>query len=234
MAKLIKEISVFFPAYNEEANIKDTVGKAIQVLDGIAEKYEIIIVNDGSSDETGEVSAELAKKNKNIKVLTHSQNKGYGEALKTGFYNAKYNWIATVDSDGQFDFSEITKLIEKSENADIVIGFRIDRKDPLLRKIYGFVWTLLANLLLGVNVRDVDCSFKLVKKEVIQKIPKLESTRGAMISPELLAKAKYQGYKISEVGVHHYSRKEGKQTGASIKVIIKSFLDLFKLWNKLR
>lgn len=233
MAKVIKELSVFFPAYNEEANIKNTVLKAVDVLKKIAGKYEIIIVNDGSTDSTEKISNGLVKKNKNIKVITHTPNKGYGEALKTGFYNSKYEWIATVDSDGQFDFSEIKKLIEKSKSSDVVIGYRIDRKDPLIRKIFGLGWTFLARIFLGINVHDVDCAFKLVKKDVITTIPKLESTRGGMISPELLAKAQKYGFTISEVGVHHFERKEGKQTGANLKVIIKSFIDLFKLWHKL-
>ncbi|MDP2860738.1 MAG: glycosyltransferase family 2 protein [bacterium] len=231
---LIPEISVFFPAYNEEGNIAKTVEKAVAVLEKIAGKYEIIIVNDGSRDRTGEIGKNLAKKNPSIKIITHKTNKGYGEALKTGFYNSRYAWICCVDADGQFDFSEITKLWEKAKNASVIIGYRLDRKDSLIRKINGFGWTLLANILLGIGVRDVDCSFKLVKKEVIEKIPKLESTRGGMISPELLGKAKKSRFKIAEVGVGHFPRTAGRQTGANLRVIFRSFIDLFRLWWKIR
>jgi len=230
----IPSLSVFFPAYNEEGNIKSTVEKALVVLPDVADKYELIIVNDGSKDKTGEIAESLAKENKNIRVVHHPQNCGYGEALKSGFYNAKYEWIVCTDADGQFDFSEITKLWEKTDKAQVVIGYRINRRDSYLRKFNGWGWTILANLLLGINVRDVDCSFKLVKKEVIDKIPRLESVRGGMISPELLAKARKAGFNIDQVGVHHYPRLTGKQTGANLKVIIKSFIDLFKLWKKLR
>ncbi len=234
MAKKIKEISVFFPAYNEEGNIKKTVRDAVRILKKIAKKWEVIIINDGSKDKTLQVARRLGKEDARIRVISHKNNKGYGEALKSGFYNAKYNWIVTIDADGQFDFSEIMKLWEKTDKAEVVIGYRMDRQDLPIRKVFGWGWTLLANLLLGINVCDVDCSFKLVKKEVIKKISKLESTRGGMISPELLAKASKAGFTIDQVGVHHFPRGEGHQTGADLNVIVKSFVDLLKLWKKLK
>jgi len=230
----LNELSLFLPAYNEEANLEKTVRKAIPVLRKVAKRYELIIVNDGSKDRTGEIAEKLAQKYPFIRVITHSPNQGYGAALRSGFYNSKYEWIVTIDSDGQFDFSEVEKLLEKSKKADVVIGYRINRQDPLIRKIFGWGWTLLANLLLGIKVRDVDCAFKLVNKKVIEKIPKLQSTRGGMISPELLGRAKKAGFKIAEIGVHHYPRKEGKQTGANLKVIFKSFVDLGKLWWQIK
>ena len=223
-------LSLFFPAYNEEGNIKNTVEKAIPVLKNVASKYELLIVDDGSKDKTGEIADKLAEEYSFIRVVHRHPNQGYGAALKSGFYNSKQEWIVFTDSDGQFDFSEVTRLIEKSGEADIVAGYRINRQDPLMRKIFGFGWTFLSRLLLDVGVRDVDCAFKLVKKKVIDTIPKLQSTRGGMISPELLGRARKAGFKIVEVGVHHYPRKEGKQTGANLKVIFKSFVDLGKLW----
>ena len=230
----VKEFSVFFPAYNEEANLESTVKKARDVLLKIAEEWEIIIVNDGSKDDTLKIADSLSNFDKRIKIINHEVNKGYGEALKSGFYSAKYPLIATTDADGQFDFSEITKLLEKINQADVVIGYRMDRKDPFFRKFFGWGWTFLANIMLGIRVKDVDCSFKLVKKEVIDRIPKLQSARGGMISPELLAKAKKYGFKIDQVGVHHFERRKGHQTGADMNVIIKSFSDLFSLWLQLR
>jgi glycosyltransferase involved in cell wall biosynthesis len=236
MAKLVNSISFFFPCYNEETSVGKVAKDALSILAKIAEKYEVILVDDGSKDKTGEIADELAKKNKHVEVIHHSPNRGYGGALISGFYAAKYDWIATVDADGQFDVSEITKLIERAKcGYDVVIGYRLNRQDPLIRKINGFGWTMLANLFFGINVRDVDCSFKLVNRQVIKKISHLTSMRGGMISPELLAKAKMAGFKIaSDVGVHHYPREKGHNTGADFKVIIKSFIDLFRLWNKLR
>jgi len=230
----LDELSVFFPAYNEEGNLKKTVQDALKVLPSVAKKYEVIIVNDGSKDKTGVVADRLAAKDKKIRVIHHPQNRGYGEALKSGYYNAQYNWIVCTDADGQFDFSEISKLIEKTKDHEVVIGYRLSRQDSLLRKLNGWGWTILINLLFNLGARDVDCSFKLVKKDVIKKISRLESTRGGMISPELLAKAKKAGFRIGEVGVHHYPRGTGEQTGANLRVIAQSFVDLFKLWKILR
>lgn len=227
-------LSLFFPAYNEEGNIKNTVEKAIPVLKNVASKYELLIIDDGSKDKTGEIADKLAEEYSFIRVIHHRSNQGYGAALKSGFYSSKQEWIVFTDSDGQFDFSEVTRLIEKSGEADIVAGYRINRQDSPIRKLFGFGWTLLSRLLLGIGVQDVDCAFKLVKKEVIDTIPKLQSTRGGMISPELLGRAKKAGFKIVEVGVHHYPRKEGKQTGANLKVIFKSFADLGKLWWQIK
>lgn len=227
----VEELSVFFPAFNEEANLTSTVEKALEVLEGLKlKRYEVIIINDGSKDTTAEVAEKLAKKYKEVRVINHPQNKGYGEALKSGFYNAKYDWITFNDSDGQFDFAEISKFIEKAEEAEVVVGYRVNRQDNFVRKLNGWGWTFISNLLLGINVKDVDCAFKLIKKSVIEKIPKLKSTRGGMISPELLALIRKDNFKIVEVGVHHYQRKAGEQTGANLKVIITSFLELFKLW----
>lgn len=232
--KLIEEISVFFPAYNEEANIKDTILKAKTVLQQIAEKWEIIVIDDGSKDKTGDLVKNLSDKDKRIRLLTHNPNRGYGAALKTGLYNSKFNLIAFTDADGQFDFREIKNLFSCIGMADIVVGYRINRQDPVVRKLFGFGWTALANLFLGIGVKDVDCGFKLIKKKVVEQIPLLKSDRGGMISPELLARAKKLGFKIVEVGVHHFPRKEGKQTGANMKVIFKSFVDLGKLWWQIR
>lgn len=233
MKNTVTSLSVFFPCYNEEKNIAKTVTDAVHVLEKLKIKYEILIINDGSKDKTEQVAKRLVKENSHIRLINHEVNKGYGEALKTGFYSAKYDWIVFTDSDGQFDFSEITKFLEKTKNAPVVIGYRIERQDSTLRRLNGWGWNFLSNLLLGVRCKDVDCAFKLVKKEVIEKIPRLKSTRGGMISPELLAQIRRAGFKIEEVGVHHYPRTEGEQTGANLKVIFRSFADLFRLWSTL-
>lgn len=235
MAKLIDALSVFFPAYNEEKNIKSTVLKAKKILENIAGDWEIIIVNDGSKDKTGEIAENLAKEDKRINLINHSPNRGYGASLKSGFYNAKYPWIVFTDSDGQFDFSEISKFIEKQKetSADLVIGYYLKRQVPLYRKLNTFLWQTVVFLLFRLRVRDIDCGFKLVSKKVLETIPHLESERGAFISSEFLIKVKKSGFKIVEIGVHHYPATR-KGTGANLDVIIKSFVDLFKLWKKLR
>jgi len=233
----ISRLSVFFPAYNEEANIKNTVLKAKDVLDKLRLKdWEILIINDGSKDNTLKVAQSLSKSDSRIKVINHKVNRGYGASLKSGLYNSKFEWITFTDSDGQFDFSEITNFIETEEKtkADLVIGFYKKRQETLFKIVTSKIWEALVFVLFGLKVKDIDCGFKLISRKVIEKIPPLESERGAFISSELLVKAKRAGFKIVEIPVSHYPRKAGKATGRSIKVIVKSFSDLFKLWWKLR
>jgi len=236
MTKVIKEISVFFPAYNVESQIEETVVNAFRVIPKLAGKYEIIVIEDGSRDKTGEILNRLKSEYKNLKIIKHKVNRGYGGALKSGFYNSRYSWIAFTDADGQFDISELPKLIKKQKEtgADLVAGFYLKRAVNFYRKVNTWIWQLIVRILFGLKVKDIDCGFKLIKKEIIDKIPKLESERGAFISSEFLIKTQKYGFKIVEIGVHHFPRVEGKGTGAALNVIIKSFVDLFKLWKKLR
>jgi glycosyltransferase involved in cell wall biosynthesis len=228
----VKQLSVFFPAFNEEGNIAQTTEKALAVLKKLdLDNYEVIVVNDGSRDKTSEVAHELAKNNSHVKVVDQ-ENGGYGMALRAGFSNAKYDWIVYTDADGQFDFSEINKFLEKAENNDYIIGYRMKRNDPFYRLIFAKIWALSVFFLFWIWVRDIDGGFKMINKRVLDKIPALKSTRGAMINAELLIKTKKYGFKIAQVGVYHYPRLAGKPTGASIKVIIQSYLELLKLWLK--
>lgn len=236
MAKLITEISVFFPVYNVEAQITETINRAFTVIPKLAQKYEIIAINDGCTDSTPEKLKNLIRKHPQLRIINHKFNRGYGAALKSGFYNSKYSWIAFTDSDGQFSITELPQLIElqKETQADLVIGFYLKRAVSFQRKLNSWVWQLVVRILFGLHVRDIDCGFKLISKKVIDTIPRLESERGAFISSEFLIKAKKSGFKIVETGVHHYPRMEGEGTGAKLNVIIGSFIDLFKLWLKLR
>ena len=236
IAKKLPQLSVFFPCYNEAKNLKNTVDKALPIIKKIAQKWEIIIVNDGSKDNTGKIALAIKKLYpKNISIVTHSPNRGYGAAFKSGFYNAKYDWIAFTDADGQFDFADIKKLIQTQTKtkADLVIGYYLGRKVPFYRIWGSKLWQLAVFILFGLKVRDIDCGFKLVNKKVIDTIPRLEAERGPFISSEFLIKAKKTKFKIVEVGVHHYSRQAGEATGAALNVIIAGFKDLFRLWYKI-
>ncbi|MBI2196429.1 glycosyltransferase [Candidatus Daviesbacteria bacterium] len=229
-----RALSVFFPCINEEGNLENTVQKAEEVLKELKIKYEIIIINDGSTDSTGKIADKLVRENPNIRVIHHPKNLGYGEALKSGFYNVRYDTIVYTDGDGQFDFSEVTKFLEKIKDHDVVIGYRIRRQDSFLRRLFGKGWRLTLRFIFGLTLKDVDCGFKMVKRSVLEKISHLESQRGAMINAELAIKAKKMGFLIGQVGVNHYPRLSGRPTGASLRVIVKSFADLLKLWWKLK
>lgn len=232
----LKELSVFFPAYNEEANIAMTVEKALKVLPNVASKWEVIIVDDGSKDKTPQISDKLAKANKNVRVVHHNPNRGYGGSFKTGFLESKYSWITFTDSDGQFDLAEITNFIDtqRKTKADIVIGYYKKRQVPKSKILTSKMWEYLVFLFFGLKVRDIDCGFKFVSKKVVNSVFPLESERGAFVSSEFLIKAKKKGFKIVEIPVTHYPRVAGKGSGRDLAVIFKSFEDLFKLWLKLR
>jgi len=236
MSKLANELSVFFPTYNEEKNIEKVVKRAKQVLEKISGAWEIIIVEDGSKDKTPQISDSLAKKDKRIRVIHHKPNRGYGGALKSGFKAAKYEWVAFTDSDGQFDFSEITKFIkkQKSTDADLILGIRTKRADPFIRKLFTWGWSVvLPRILFGLKVTDYSCGFKLIRKRVFNSVQPLVGEE-KVTQIEMLVKAQRAGFKFAEVGVKHYPREFGKQTGASLSVVSKSIRDLLALWHQLQ
>jgi glycosyltransferase involved in cell wall biosynthesis len=228
----LKSLSVFMPAFNEEDSIASTVEGVVKVLKTMNLDWEVLVVDDGSKDKTAEVVKGLEKKFPGVKLVSHPKNKGYGHALKTGFASAKYPWVAFVDSDGQFDFAEIKKLAAKTGEADVILGYRLNRADPFQRRIFTWGWKMLAMILLGLNVRDYSCGFKLIKKKVIEDISPIESEE-KVTQIEMLIKAKKRGYKFAEVGVHHYARTAGVPTGANLSVVLTSFNDMLKLWKKL-
>jgi glycosyltransferase involved in cell wall biosynthesis len=236
VATLIDKLSVFLPAYNEEGVIGEVALSVKNKIQEAADTWELLIVNDGSSDGTRNIILGLSKNDPRIRLINHKTNQGYGASLQSGLYNSKYPWIAFIDSDGQFDFSEITNLIEtqKKTNADLVIGYYKKRQVSVFKIITSKFWELAVFILFGLKARDIDCGFKLVSKKVIDSIPRLESRRGAFISSELLVKAKKQNFKIVEIPVTHYPRLRGTGTGRNLNVIIKSFADLFRLWKTLR
>ena len=225
-------ISVFFPCYNEQDNVTKTVKRALAVLENLDADFEVIIVNDGSGDNTGRISDEIAGQNDRVKVVHHPTNLGYGAALQSGFKTAEKELVFYTDGDGQFDIAEMPPLLPLMKQYDIVSCYRLNRKDNLLRKINGWCWTRLVCLLFGMKIRDVDCAFKLYKREIFAHI-ELTST-GALIDTEVLARAIRKGYTITQKGVHHYPREAGTQTGANPAVILRAFKELFKLRRRIK
>ena len=229
----LEQLSVFMPAYNEEENVPVVVEKILKVLPGVADEYEVIIVNDGSQDRTGEVSEGLSLAHPNVKAINHEVNRGYGGALRSGFRAARYPWVAFVDSDDQFDFADIERFLPFTQSADLILGYRLQRADSLVRRLYTFGWALIPRILLGMDVRDYSCGFKLIKKSVIEAIEPLQGEE-KVYQIELLVKAKRKGFRFAEVGVHHYPRVFGTQTGASLKVVFRSIQEMFDLYRRLR
>lgn len=227
--KKLSSLSIFFPFWNEEANVERVVKKAISVVKEVAENWEIIMVDDGSSDKTLVIAQKLAAKNPHLWVISHTPNRGYGAALKAGFANARYDYVVFNDGDGQFDFSEVTKFIEKIGNADMVIGVRKKRIDHPLRHVLMNLLKIWDFIFFGFYFRDIDCGFKMFRRSALEKIQPLVS-EGAMITTEILARAKRANLKIAEVEVSHYPRKYGNQSGGNLRVILRAIFESFLLW----
>jgi len=228
----VPELSMFFPFWNEQENIESVIEKAIPVLQKTAEKWELIMVDDGSSDNTLEIAQKLAKHDPRLIAVSHKENRGYGAALKTGFAKSKYNLVVFNDGDGQFDLSEITKFLERIENADMVIGYRKKRLDNPFRHILMNMLKVWDLVLFGFKFKDIDCGFKLFKKEALNKILPFKS-EGAMITTEILAKAKKARLKIAQVEVNHYPRIYGNQSGGNLRVILRAVKESLLLWKEL-
>ena len=226
-------ISVFFPCYNEQENVTRSVEKALDVLEKLNADFEIIIIDDGSSDKTGQIADEIAGRDGRIKVVHHNKhNLGYGAALQSGFKTATKELVFYTDGDCQFDINEMPPLLSLMEQYDIVSCYRLNRQDTIIRKINGWCWTKLVCLTFGLKIRDIDCAFKLYKREIFDKIEM--SSTGALIDAEILARAARKGYRITQKGVHHYPRTSGRQSGASIRVVLRAFKELFKLQRRIR
>ena len=231
MEKKLPELSIFFPFWNEEKNIEKVVEQALSVAPSITKRFEIIIVDDGSQDATLSIAEKLAEKHKNIRVISHKPNRGYGAALKEGLENAKYEYIVFTDGDRQFNFTEVEKFIPEIQNSDIVIGFRKKRRDRkiLKRLLLMNLLKIVDYILFGFSFKDIDCGFKMFRKSAVEAISPLRS-EGAMITTEILAKATRKGLKIAQVGVEHYPREEGIQTGANFPVIFRAIIESLMLW----
>lgn len=221
-------LSIVLPAYNEEENVEQAVAHVSEAAQSLDRDYEIILVNDGSTDRTGEIGRQLEERVPNFRLVEHYPNRGYGGALKAGFDVAKKDLIAFYPGDAQFDFGEITRLLEQLEekDADIVCGYRVDRQDTAIRRLNAWGWNFVVRLLFGYLCRDIDCGFKLFRREVLDHVHIVSD--GAMIDTELLAGAKARGFRIAEAPLTHLPREAGEATGANLAVIVKAFRDLVR------
>jgi len=224
-------ITVFFPCYNEQDNVVRVAEQALRVVESLQADYEIIIVDDGSSDDTGRIADQFAAGHDRVRVIHHEGNRGYGAALQSGFRAATKELVFYTDGDGQFDIGEMPSLLPLMQEYDIVSGYRMNRRDNLLRTLAGHLWTMTNNLLFSLKMHDIDCAFKLYRRAIFDTI-KMEST-GALIDTEILARAARKGYRIAEKGVHHYPRTAGRPTGANPGVVLRAFKELLKLRRRI-
>ena len=208
------------------------IEQAEQVGNEYGIDYEVIVVDDGSTDKSSQIIEEYANRNPCVRLVRHPKNRGYGAALKTGLSSAKKELVFLIDGDNQFRLSEIEKLFSKIDSCDVVTGYRINRQDKAHRRLNGFLWTKLTRFLFGLPVRDVDCAFKLFRRRSLEGL-ELKSNH-LLIHAEILARIKKKGFKIQEIGVTHYPRSAGKASATGFGRILKTFGELWSLYLQIR
>ncbi|HEV2369765.1 MAG TPA: FAD-dependent oxidoreductase, partial [Acidimicrobiales bacterium] len=224
-------LSVVLPAYNEEGNIVEAVHRAGRVASRLCDDYEIIVVDDGSLDVTAKLVRSMAAQDTRVRLVAHERNRGYGEALRTGFRAARMDLVFFTDADNQFDMYELAKFLPWIDKVDVVAGYRINRQDPPVRRLFAYMWNVLVRALFYVPVRDIDCAFKLFRRHLFDSLD-LESV-GAMVNTELMVKLGRSGAGVVEIGVRHYPRTAGQARGAHPRVIGRALLELFRMSRRL-
>ena len=227
-----RSISAFFPAFNDEGSIARLIHEALEVLSRITDDYEVIVVNDGSDDGTAVVLDELANELPRLRVIHHPNNRGYGGALRSGFENGAKDLIFYTDGDGQYDVREITKLIPlMTEGVDVVNGYKIKRSDSRRRIVLGEIYKFLARRMFDLPIRDVDCDFRLMRREAIQGVTL--TAESGVVCTEMVYKLHAAGYKFAETPVNHYPRLHGQSQFFTLRRVARTGYDFFKLWLKL-
>lgn len=228
-----QSISAFFPAYNDAPSLPGLVGTAFRVLASLTDDFEVIVVNDGSQDNTGQVLRELqVKHGDRLRVVTHEQNRGYGGALRSGFAAATKELVFYTDGDGQYDPGELPKLLRlMGPDVGLVNGYKLERNDPRHRVLIGNLYNRFARFLFRVKLSDIDCDFRLMRREVLEAIH-LTSTSGT-ICVELVRKIELSGCRVIETGVHHYARQHGRSQFFRIRSLLITLTQLIRLWLRL-
>ena len=228
-----RSISVFFPAYNDAPSLPGLVATTFEVLRPRFEDFEVIVVNDGSYDNTAEVLAELVRQySPRMRVITHPVNRGYGGALRSGFQAATKELVFYTDGDGQYDVGELPGLLDRLEpDVGLVNGYKLERNDPRHRIWIGNVYNAFARFLFRIRIRDVDCDFRLIRRRLLDKI-RLRSTSGT-ICVELVRKLELSGCKVAEVGVHHYPRLHGRSQFFRVRSLLVTLSQLIRLYVQL-
>jgi glycosyltransferase involved in cell wall biosynthesis len=220
-------LSVVIPCFNEEGNVAGVVEDARAAAVRTADVHEVIVVDDGSADATSEIVEGLVHRHPEVRLVRHEQNRGYGAAVRSGFEAAEMPWVFLTDGDRQFDLTQLEELVSHAGSAGAIVGRRAHRADPLGRRISAHAWNLLVRRMFSIAVRDIDCAFKLIRRDLLDQI-ELEAD-GAMVSTELLVKCRRAGARIVEIDVEHLPRTAGEQSGASPRVVARAFRELARM-----
>jgi glycosyltransferase involved in cell wall biosynthesis len=220
-------LTVVLPCFNEAGNVGAAIAAATAAAERCAVAHQIVVVDDGSTDSTATVAAAMAARDARVQLVVHARNQGYGDALRSGIDAAVQPWTLLTDADLQFDLAELEDFLPVAGRADLIVGWRIARQDPLNRRMNAAAWNWLVRRTFGIPVRDVDCAFKLARTDLLQRLD-LQST-GAMISTELLVRALARGARLEQLGVHHHPRVTGEPSGADPRVVLRAFAELARL-----
>jgi glycosyltransferase involved in cell wall biosynthesis len=226
------ELSLVFPAFEEVENLGPLLDRALAIADGLARRFEIIVVDDGSRDGSARLVAERAAEHTQIRLIRHPDNRGYGAALRAGLREARGDLVFFSDADLQFDLAELAVLVERARDFDIVAGYRAPRRDPIGRRVLARCWGMLVRGLFGLPVRDIDCAFKIFRRPVLQELPIFSLS--AFVNTEILVRARSAGFRIHQVPVSHHPRRHGRQSGANPRVIVRALRELVVLYAELR
>jgi dolichol-phosphate mannosyltransferase len=225
--RMPRQLSLVMPAFNEALGIQAAVAEAHEALAGLGYEYEIVVVDDGSSDATADLVAEVADLRPAVRLVRHIINRGYGAALRTGFESARFNLVAFTDADGQFYLDDLERLVPLTGQFPIVVGYRIDRQDPWRRRFFSWGYNKLVRLLLGTGVRDCDCALKVFRREALAHL--LPKTQGFFVNAEMLCRARRLGLEIAEAGVRHRPRRHGSSK-VSLADIPRTLGTLLPFW----
>ncbi len=231
LVRIPGSLSLVLPAHNESENIRQVVNRALVVLPTYTDTFEIIVVNDGSRDATGAIIDEMAITEPRLRPVHHPRNRGYGAALTSGFTASTGDYVMFMDSDRQFDIGDIRLLAPFVTDFDIVAGFRMERNDPIHRRVFAEVFNVTVRVLFGVHLRDIDCAFKIFRGDMLRELDL--TSPGALINTEIQAKLRRRGARLAQVGVHHYPRVAGSATGGSLRVIVRAMRETIGLWWRL-
>jgi len=232
MSEGAKSVSVFYPCYEDWGTMGSMVLLTVRTAERAGLDYDITLVDDGSGPQTQEVLAEIEKRFPQVRVVHHEKNRGYGDALRTGFASATREWVFYTDGDAQYDVCELELLVQgASPEVDVVQGYKITRHDPFYRIIIGRLYHTFVRTMFGLHIRDVDCDFRLIRRRVFDKV-KLESDSG-VICAEMMVKIEQAGFRIAEVPVHHFARAHGKSQFFNFRRVARTGWQLAGLWVKL-
>lgn len=231
-ARIPGSLTLILPAFNEDENIGPVISASLATLPVFAPDFEIIVVDDGSRDRTATIVADIAIRDSRVRLIRHGRNRGYGAALASGFRASKGDYVMFMDADRQFDIADLRLLAPFAAEYDIVAGFRMERSDPLHRRLFAETFNVVVRVLFGVHLRDIDCAFKLFRGDLVRGMNL--TSPGALINTEIQAKARRQGARLQQVGVHHHPRIAGNPTGGSPRVIVRAIGETLLLRWRMR